>query len=96
MVIDEDTVSTAFPIGSGFGPTGANVVVGHVDSLVLFQFPSWTGSYAAFFGGYIKCTRPDGLEFSPYVLSVVDMNIPGLGLCGAIEFSQIYTILTIN
>jgi hypothetical protein len=86
MVIDEDTVSTAFPIGSGFGPTGAHVVVGYVDSLVLFQTVPAPVSYAAFFDGYIKCTRPDGLEFSPYVLSVVDMNIPGLGLCGAIEF----------
>jgi hypothetical protein len=88
MVIDEDTVSTAFPIGSGFGPTGANVVVGHVGSLVLFQFPSWSGSYAGFFPpGNIQCTRPDGIEFSPDVISVVDYLDSILGNCGAIEFS---------
>jgi hypothetical protein len=88
MVIDEDTVSTAFPIGSGFGPTGANVVVGHVGSLVLFQFPSWSGSYAGFFPpGNIQCTRPDGIEFSPDVISDVDYLDSILGNCGAIEFS---------
>jgi hypothetical protein len=89
MVIDEDTVSTAFPIGSIFGTL--NIVVGHIGNLVLFKnnsVPSSFVGYANWFPpGFVLCTRPDGIEFSPNVISVVYYFDSILGNCGAIEFS---------
>jgi hypothetical protein len=89
MVIDEDTVSTAFPIGSIFGPL--NIVVGHIGNLVLFKNNSVSSSFVGYANwfppGFVLCTRPDGIEFSPNVINVVDYFDSILGNCGAIKFS---------
>jgi hypothetical protein len=67
MVIGEDTVSTAFPIGSTFLSTvgfvaTAHEVKGYDGSRVLVQPTGIAPS------GLVICTKQDGLEFNPTII----------------------------
>jgi hypothetical protein len=86
MVIDEDTVSTAFPIGStffsmaGFVLTTHNVV-GYDGSRVLVKPTGIAGS------GGVACIKQDGMQFQPTIIDVQTVNVSGLGVCNSVLFS---------
>jgi hypothetical protein len=87
MVIDEDTVSTAFPIGSTlFSMAGfvLNVynVVGHSGSRVLVQPTGIVNS------GEVTCIKLDGVQFTPTIIDVQTVGVSGLGTCDSVEFSE--------
>ena len=87
MVIDEDTVSTAFPIGSTlFSMAGfvLNVynVVGHSGSRVLVQPTGIVNS------GEVTCIKLDGVQFTPTIIDVQTVSGSGLGTCDSVEFSE--------
>jgi hypothetical protein len=84
MFIDEDTVSTAFPIGStffsmaGFVLTAHNVV-GYDGDRVLVQ-PTGVPT------GTIACIKQDGVQFRPTIVDVQTVSVSGLGVCNSVEF----------
>jgi hypothetical protein len=74
MVISEDTVSTAFPIGSVLEDASTFYnVVGYDGSRVLVQPIGIVGAPT------VTCTKQDGLEFNPTITNVQTVSVIGLG-----------------
>jgi hypothetical protein len=77
MVIDEDTVSTAFPVGSVLENTSTSPsifynVVGYDGDRVLVNS---TGVPT----GLITCLKQDGVQFQPTITNVQTVSVIGLG-----------------
>jgi hypothetical protein len=77
MVIDEDTVSAAFPVGSvlenaSTSPSIFHNVVGYDGNRVLVQ-PTGVPT------GLITCIKQDGVQFQPTITNVKTVSVIGLG-----------------
>jgi hypothetical protein len=89
MVINSETIASAFPIGSKLLSTKtAHNVVGYDNNRLLVQAFTKQQNFESIPNiGPITCIRQDGLQFKPTITDIQTVSYPTFGTCNSVTFN---------